>query len=119
MRSIKTTIRVHTFTKSRATSIILVFEGIDQTAVQCLYTADNVAISKPANQTTGILTGTFDAHLAVDGFTGTTMFSGHCAVVDDVFTKSNAWWYVDLQETFTVYGVTIKQPSEQNLVIQV
>ena len=83
------------------------------------YIADNVAIFKPANQTNDTFADTFDAQLAVDGLTGTDTFGGNCAIVNDLSTKYTAWWYVDLQDVFTVYGVTIKQAEgEQKLDIQ-
>ena len=76
------------------------------------FTADNSALSKVANQSTQF--ENFSAALAVDGHTGPEWDGGHCAVTEDIIASlDSAWWFVDLNDTFTVYGVTVHSSSSK------
>ncbi|KAK2149269.1 hypothetical protein NP493_3022g00003 [Ridgeia piscesae] len=69
-------------------------------------TARNVAYNKAASQSIGDWGGTFPAGRAVDGNTNPDMGAGHCALPDTDWGK-NAWWMVDLKDTYNFSRVII------------
>ena len=75
------------------------------------FPADNSASFKLANQSAQF--ENFSALLAVDGHIGPEWDGGHCAITSDTIAPLDpAWWFVDLNDTFTVYGVTIHSSSK-------
>ena len=66
----------------------------------------NVAYNKPSTQSIGDWGGSFPAGLAVDGNTNPSMAGGHCAHPDTDWGR-NAWWMVDLEETYNISRVII------------
>ena len=66
----------------------------------------NVAYANSANQSIGDYGGRFPAGLAVDGNTSPDMAAGHCAH-PDTDTGKNAWWMVDLEDTYNMSRVII------------
>ncbi|KAK2145088.1 hypothetical protein NP493_4032g00001 [Ridgeia piscesae] len=66
----------------------------------------NVAYNKAASQSIGDWGDTFPAGRAVDGNTNPDMGAGHCAHPDTDWGK-NAWWMVDLKDTYSISRVII------------
>ncbi|KAI0213978.1 hypothetical protein LSAT2_000930 [Lamellibrachia satsuma] len=66
----------------------------------------NVAYNKPSSQSIGSWGGSFPAGRAVDGNTNPSMARGHCAHPDTDWGR-NAWWLVDLRETYNISRVII------------
>ena len=69
----------------------------------------NVAYHKTASQSVDSYTDwsrQFPAERAVDGNTNPDMFQGHCAH-PDTDSGQNAWWKVDLGETYDISSVII------------
>ena len=56
----------------------------------------------------------FGSELAVDGHTGPEWDGGHCSAIGDLTSpRDPAWWFVDLKDAFTVYGVTVHSASSK------
>ena len=68
----------------------------------------NVAYKKSATQSIDPSGwgGKIPAKLAVDGNTNPSMGAGHCASPDTEWGK-NAWWMVDLEDTYNISRVII------------
>ncbi|KAK2184446.1 hypothetical protein NP493_265g00032 [Ridgeia piscesae] len=66
----------------------------------------NVAYAKSASQSIGDWGGSYPAGRAVDGDTNPHMGAGHCAHPDTDWGK-NAWWMVDLKDTYNISRVII------------
>ena len=66
----------------------------------------NVAYNKSASQSIGDWGGSFPAGRAVDGNTDQRLHAGHCAHPDTDWGK-NAWWMVDLKDTYNFSRVII------------
>ena len=66
----------------------------------------NVAYNMPSSQSIGDWGGSFPAGRAVDGNTNPSMGGGHCAHPDTDWGR-NAWWMVDLEETYNISRVII------------
>ena len=73
----------------------------------------NVAYAKSANQSTGDYGGRFPAGRAVDGNTNPHMGAGHCAH-PDTDTGKNAWWMVDLGDTYNISHVIIYNTDSES-----
>ena len=71
-----------------------------------LVVAGNVAYNKAASQSIGDWGDKYPAGRAVDGDTNPSMAAGHCALPDTDWGK-NAWWMVDLKDTYNFSRVII------------